>query len=147
MLFDKTGTLTTGEQGVVAIEGAGDTTEDEVLALAAAVEAKSEHPIARAIVTRAQDAGIKVPRASKIHGAVWSRRDRDGRRPRGHGLERQGGDPSAGSGSTRPRELQPGARSTGRHGGVPDRRRARARADRAWPTPIRPESAARRSLS
>ncbi len=66
VLFDKTGTLTTGQQGVVAIEGSGDTSEDEVLALAAAVEAKSEHPIARAIMARAAEDGVKPARASKF---------------------------------------------------------------------------------
>jgi Cu2+-exporting ATPase len=66
VLFDKTGTLTTGQQGVVAIDATGETAEDEVLALAAAVEAKSEHPIARAIVARAKESKVKVPRATKF---------------------------------------------------------------------------------
>ena len=57
VLFDKTGTLTTGTQGVV-----GDV-DDEVLALAAAVEGKSEHAIARAIVAAAKERGLKVPRS------------------------------------------------------------------------------------
>lgn len=50
VLFDKTGTLTTGRLTLVghaATEGTGD---DELLALAAAVEADSEHPVARAVV-------------------------------------------------------------------------------------------------
>jgi len=59
VLFDKTGTLTTGTQGVVAIVP----DEPEVLRLAAAVEAKSEHPIARAIVTAAKERELSVPRA------------------------------------------------------------------------------------
>ncbi len=50
VLFDKTGTLTRGEPAVVAVLPAGDTTGAEVLALAAAAEADSEHPLARAIV-------------------------------------------------------------------------------------------------
>jgi Cu2+-exporting ATPase len=57
VLFDKTGTLTTGRQGVI-----GDVS-DEVLALAAAVESKSEHAIARAIVAAAKERGLKVPRS------------------------------------------------------------------------------------
>ena len=57
VLFDKTGTLTTGRQGVV-----GDV-DDEVLALAAAVEGKSEHPIARAIIAAAKERKLKVPRS------------------------------------------------------------------------------------
>lgn len=49
-LFDKTGTLTTGQQNVVTIQGSGNT-----LALAAAIEQSSEHPIAHAIVAKAGD--------------------------------------------------------------------------------------------
>jgi len=48
VLFDKTGTLTKGEFGVVSV------TSDEVLALAAAVETHSEHPIGKAILKEAQ---------------------------------------------------------------------------------------------
>jgi Cu2+-exporting ATPase len=53
VLFDKTGTLTKGEPIVSAIDAVGDRTEDEVLALAAAVEGDSEHPLAKAIVAAA----------------------------------------------------------------------------------------------
>ena len=63
VLFDKTGTLTRGEPvvtGVAALDG----DEDGLLALAAAVEADSEHPLARAIVQRAKEAGLALPRAS-----------------------------------------------------------------------------------
>jgi len=52
VLFDKTGTLTKGEQGVVDIVTTTDDTT-QLLSLAAAVEAESEHPIARAIVQSA----------------------------------------------------------------------------------------------
>ena len=65
VLFDKTGTLTTGSQGVAAIV-ASQGTEDEVLALAAAVEVKSEHPIARAIVAEAHERGLTVPSSTKF---------------------------------------------------------------------------------
>ena len=61
VLFDKTGTLTKGEHVVVGVAGAG-IADDEVLRLAAAVEADSEHPLARAIVTAARARG-PVPRA------------------------------------------------------------------------------------
>ncbi len=64
VLFDKTGTLTRGEQGVVGI--ATNENEDELLAMAAAVEADSEHPIARAIVVSAHERGIEIPVASQF---------------------------------------------------------------------------------
>jgi Cu2+-exporting ATPase len=66
VLFDKTGTLTSGRQGLVSVTAAPGVDEAEALGLAAAVESKSEHPIARAIVTAAQDRGIKVPRSAKF---------------------------------------------------------------------------------
>jgi copper-(or silver)-translocating P-type ATPase len=66
VLFDKTGTLTEGRQGLVAVAVADGVDEDEALALAAAVEAKAEHPIARAIVTAAKERGLKVPRSSRF---------------------------------------------------------------------------------
>ncbi|MEE4165785.1 MAG: copper-translocating P-type ATPase, partial [Desulfocapsaceae bacterium] len=49
VLFDKTGTLTTGEFGVSDVVSFAGMAEKKLLNLAAAVEAKSEHPIARAI--------------------------------------------------------------------------------------------------
>ncbi|HET9978936.1 MAG TPA: HAD-IC family P-type ATPase, partial [Ktedonobacterales bacterium] len=64
VVFDKTGTLTLGELGLVEMAAAPDTSDDETLALAAAVEADSEHPLAKAIVAAAQQRGIAVPRAS-----------------------------------------------------------------------------------
>ena len=55
VVFDKTGTLTKGEPTVTAIEPNGDVGKDEILALAAAAESDSEHPLARAIVKAAAD--------------------------------------------------------------------------------------------
>lgn len=62
--FDKTGTITTGEPYVAHVEllPASDGADaDSVLALAAAVEARSQHPLARAIVQHALARGIDVP--------------------------------------------------------------------------------------
>jgi Cu2+-exporting ATPase len=64
VLFDKTGTLTQGEPVVTRIIAQGDLSEAEVLALAAAAEVDSEHPLARAIVAAAHERGLTVPTAS-----------------------------------------------------------------------------------
>ncbi|GAA3390392.1 heavy metal translocating P-type ATPase [Cryptosporangium minutisporangium] len=58
VLFDKTGTLTKGAHTVTATAATTGHTEQDVLRLAAAVEADSEHPLARAIVTAATDRGL-----------------------------------------------------------------------------------------
>lgn len=63
VLFDKTGTLTKGEQGVVDIWPASGQTEAGVLALAGALEAGSEHIIARAITSKAREAADKFSTA------------------------------------------------------------------------------------
>ncbi len=77
VLFDKTGTLTRGEPvvtRVAAIAGggtdSGTAAEDAVLALAAAVESDSEHPLARAIVDAARTRGIRVPRAADFQAST-----------------------------------------------------------------------------
>jgi Zn2+/Cd2+-exporting ATPase len=72
--FDKTGTLTRGTPGVTAIVPAEGVSSRDVLRDAAAVEARSEHPIGRAIVNHARDLGLGVPpvagfRARPGHGA------------------------------------------------------------------------------
>ncbi|ANF30401.1 ATPase P [Leifsonia xyli] len=59
VLFDKTGTLTEGRQGVVSVVAA-DGDADRLLALAAAVEAPAEHPIAAAVVRQARERGLTV---------------------------------------------------------------------------------------
>ncbi|MBI3926893.1 MAG: cadmium-translocating P-type ATPase [Armatimonadetes bacterium] len=62
--LDKTGTLTAGRPEVRHIAPAAGWTEEELLRLAAAVEAPSEHPIAQAVVRHARSLGLEVPPAS-----------------------------------------------------------------------------------
>jgi Cu2+-exporting ATPase len=64
VVFDKTGTLTRGEFGVVAVAVAEGIDEHEALALAAAVEQDSEHPVAEGIVRTARERKLPLPRAS-----------------------------------------------------------------------------------
>lgn len=58
IVIDKTGTLTEGKPALIAVEPVGELGDGAVLALAAAVEAQSEHPLAHAIVTAARDKGL-----------------------------------------------------------------------------------------
>jgi Zn2+/Cd2+-exporting ATPase len=64
--FDKTGTLTKGELRVTGVFPLGTTTADELLRYAAAVESRSEHPVARAIVAYARGTGIVVSPAARF---------------------------------------------------------------------------------
>ena len=59
--FDKTGTLTIGKPEVVAAEG-----DEPTIALAAAIEAHSEHPLARALVEKASATGAPLPAATDV---------------------------------------------------------------------------------
>ncbi|MFT3832551.1 MAG: heavy metal translocating P-type ATPase [Micropruina sp.] len=71
VVFDKTGTLTKGEPALVEVTvapGAG-VSSDEVLALAAAAESDSEHPLARAIVRAAEQRGLSIPGSSGFRSA------------------------------------------------------------------------------
>ena len=64
--FDKTGTLTSGEFRVVDVEALGGHDESEVLARAAALESRSEHPLARAVVEHARSAGVRPAPAANV---------------------------------------------------------------------------------
>jgi Cd2+/Zn2+-exporting ATPase len=80
--FDKTGTLTTGRPVVAAVTPVGEADERHVLAVAAALESRSSHPIAAAVVAAASRAGIERAPAEGvralpgrgIEGLVGSRR-------------------------------------------------------------------------
>jgi Cu2+-exporting ATPase len=61
IVFDKTGTLTTGQMGVADIATVDGVSKESALALAAAVEGDSEHPMARAIRDSAAAREVSVP--------------------------------------------------------------------------------------
>ena len=63
VVFDKTGTLTAGRPELVALHPVTGETEEGVLRLAAALQAGSEHPLARAVLARAEGLGFPVARS------------------------------------------------------------------------------------
>lgn len=63
VVMDKTGTLTEGRPQVMDVHTLDGLAPDQVLALAAAAEARSEHPFARAIVGYAEERGVSSPAA------------------------------------------------------------------------------------
>ncbi|MDD1682370.1 MAG: cadmium-translocating P-type ATPase [Methanoregula sp.] len=67
IVFDKTGTLTEGKFGVTDILPLGHLSEEEVVQLAATLEANSEHPIAKGIVEVATDRHISLVPTEKFH--------------------------------------------------------------------------------
>lgn len=60
LVIDKTGTLTEGKPKLVGIETLGSIAENDLLGLTAAVEARSEHPLAHALVTAAKERGLEL---------------------------------------------------------------------------------------
>lgn len=64
--FDKTGTLTKGELNISKIYNYSNIEEKEILKKVASIENKSEHPIARAIVKKAQEEKIKLEDIKKF---------------------------------------------------------------------------------
>ena len=72
MVFDKTGTLTLGEPQVSGVTVLGnDVTEDDIVRYAAAADARSGHPLAKAVVSEAHRRGLDIPQPQHfqtIHG-------------------------------------------------------------------------------
>jgi Cu+-exporting ATPase len=82
IVFDKTGTLTRGEPEVTNVICAAGYDEHQVLAVAAGLEKTSEHPLAKAILQRAQMNAAEIPQSEKFEslsglgakallGGVW----------------------------------------------------------------------------
>jgi cation-transporting ATPase V len=69
IVFDKTGTVTTGELSLADTWTATGEDPDRVLALAAAAEAGSEHPVALAVLAAARDRQLEVARASEFRAS------------------------------------------------------------------------------
>lgn len=66
VLFDKTGTLTKGDFGVVALWNASGHSTNDVLELAASLDALSEHPISKAIVAKAKEQKLSLKEPKKF---------------------------------------------------------------------------------
>ena len=82
LCFDKTGTITIGRPKVQRIVPLNNHSEDELLALAAALEMPSEHPLARAILEKADEKTIQYQTASnfKIFKGLGAEGDIEGQR-------------------------------------------------------------------
>ncbi|MDA8187811.1 MAG: heavy metal translocating P-type ATPase [Dehalococcoidales bacterium] len=65
--FDKTGTITRGKPEVTDVIPLGGTEQRELLLVTAAVESRSSHPLALAIVRHAQAQGLELPTAGELH--------------------------------------------------------------------------------
>jgi len=77
IVLDKTGTLTEGKPSLTDVVTTEGIEENELLALAAAAEGNSEHPLSRAVVEGAVSRGLAVPEASAFQSVA------------GHGIEAQ----------------------------------------------------------
>jgi Cu+-exporting ATPase len=81
VLLDKTGTLTLGRPVVTALHPSPGNSEEQLLRWAAAVEQRSEHPLAHAVTTAAGEHGINLPAAAGFtsHGGLGAEAEVEGR--------------------------------------------------------------------
>ncbi|MDF3814284.1 MULTISPECIES: heavy metal translocating P-type ATPase [Rhodopseudomonas] len=70
LIVDKTGTLTEGRPKLTDVVALGDIPEDDVLALAAALERGSEHPLAEAILEGARERGVPLDKATDFEAVT-----------------------------------------------------------------------------
>ena len=128
--FDKTGTLTRGRIAVTEVVGVGGTTSASRASVAAALEARSEHPIGRAIVDHARIAGLVVESRRGVSRAARPRRRGDGWCGTGHRRQPSAVRRSPALHAGAPR-LRRGRRAARRDAGA--RRACRRAARRHWP--------------
>ncbi len=70
LALDKTGTITRGEPEVTDVRAAQGVSEDRLLAITAAVEKRSQHPLARAILSAAERRGLTVPTTGELESVT-----------------------------------------------------------------------------
>ncbi len=70
LALDKTGTITKGEPTVTDLVPLGGTAEDDLLATAAAVERRSQHPLARAVARAAEQRSLTLPEAGDLEAVT-----------------------------------------------------------------------------
>lgn len=70
LVLDKTGTITEGKPRLHAIFPRGNYKEAEVLAMAAALEQASEHPLARAVVAKAEEKGVYIAKVAEFESTT-----------------------------------------------------------------------------
>ena len=70
LALDKTGTITKGEPAVTDLVPAAGVSEDELLATTAAVERRSQHPLARAVLAAAEARALTVPEAGDLESVT-----------------------------------------------------------------------------
>ncbi|QSO48706.1 heavy metal translocating P-type ATPase [Alicyclobacillus mengziensis] len=66
LVLDKTGTVTVGKPSITDIWVTSLTSEEELMATAAALESQSEHPLGAAVIAHAKEKGMTVPQAKKV---------------------------------------------------------------------------------
>ena len=70
LAVDKTGTITRGEPAVTDVVAAPGVTDDDLLATAAAVERRSQHPLARAVMAAAESRQLSIPEAGELQSVT-----------------------------------------------------------------------------
>ncbi len=70
LIIDKTGTITEGKPALKAFKSFGKLTDDEILRLAASVDAHSEHPVAEAIVAGSKEKGINLSKVDNFEAVT-----------------------------------------------------------------------------